>query len=354
MTASADPAGDTGDATTVLETAPPPVSPAEAQAIGRQHFGIEGKATPLAGERDHNFRITTAGGQSYVLKISHPDEPADVVDFQVRALEHIALADPTFPVPAIIPDAGGSATVTVPVGSAPARICRMLTFMEGTMLHEAPPSPALDRNLGAFQARLGRAMRGFFHPAAGTDLLWDIRRIGTARALAGDTMPAAKRDAIDRAAEAYRSDVLPLLPGLRAQVVHNDMSRSNIVVDPASGDQVAGVIDFGDMMHAPLVCDIAVGASYRWTPDEHPLAGAARFLAGYTSAEPLEDEEVRVLFPLIKARLALVCAIVDWQVRRFPENSDYVSRWNAEITQSLLRLTDVPNSEATEILLNAR
>ena len=344
---------DRSEAGKVLEAAPPHVSAAQAVEISRKHFGIEGTALPMASERDHNFRVTTAGGKSYVLKISHPEESVQVVDFQIRALEHIARADPWLPVPAVVPTDAGDATATVQLGGAPPRIARMLTFMEGKLLQEAAPNAVLDRNLGSFLARLGRAMRGFFHPAAGTDLLWDIRRIGTARSMIGDFVEMPKRRAIERAAEEYRTVAEPILPRLRAQVVHNDMSRSNVVVDFGNSGEVRGIIDFGDMMHAPLACDIAVGASYRWTPSEHPLAGAARFVAGYKSVQALEDEELSVLFTLIKARLALVCAIVEWQLRRFPEKREYVSRWNIEVTQSLLRLMEVSHSEAVDILLQA-
>jgi Ser/Thr protein kinase RdoA (MazF antagonist) len=353
MNGRALPLDDRSEAGKVLDAAAPHVSTAQAAEISRVHFGIEGVAQPMASERDHNFRLTAAGGKSYVLKISHPDEPVEVVDFQVRALEHIARADPGLPAPAVVPTSAGAATVAAALDGTSPRLCRMLTFMRGKLLQDAAPSPVLDRNLGSFLARLGKAMRGFFHPAAGTDLLWDIRRIGTVRSMTGDTMHASKRRAVELAADEYLTVVEPILSRFRAQVVHNDMSRSNVVVDPGTGERVTGIIDFGDMMHAPLVCDIAVGASYRWTPDEHPLAGAARFVAGYKSVLALEDEEVSVLFTLIKARLALVCAIVEWQVRRFPEKREYVSRWNSEITQSLLRLTEVSRSEAADILLRA-
>ena len=56
---------------------------------------------------------------------------------------------------------------------------------------------------------------------------------------------------LDRLAE----QVLPALEGMRAQVIHNDVSCMNTLVE---GDRVVGVIDFGDLIHAPLVCDFAV------------------------------------------------------------------------------------------------
>ena len=54
----------------------------------------------------------------------------------------------------------------------------------------------------------------------------------------------------------FETRVAPVLPGLRAQVIHADMSLDNVLL----GDdlRVSGIVDFGDMTHAPLVCDLAV------------------------------------------------------------------------------------------------
>ncbi len=347
------PAASDVDLGEVLETAAPPVSRAQASEIARAHFGVDGIATPMTSERDHNFRISTADGPSFVLKISHPAEDPAVVDFQISGLNHIARVAPDLPVPRVVPATGGTPTALIGGGTTSERIARLLTFMPGRLLQDAAPDPALDGILGVLLARLGRALRGFFHPAAGTDLLWDIRKISAAGSLLESVANPGTRAAIHRVIDDYHLYAMPALPKLRAQVVHNDMSRSNVVLDEQEPRRVSGVIDFGDMMHAPLICDVAVGASYRWSPGEHPLAGAARFVAGYRSNQTLEDEEIAVLFDLIKARLALVCAVVNWQAERFPEKRDYVMRWQTEIADSLLSLAEVSRSEAQDVLLSA-
>ena len=58
--------------------------------------------------------------------------------------------------------------------------------------------------------------------------------------------------ALDR----FDAQVAPVLGGLRAQVVHNDLGRANVLVDDRGA--VSGIIDFGDMTHTALVCDLAV------------------------------------------------------------------------------------------------
>ena len=76
---------------------------------------------------------------------------------------------------------------------------------------------------------------------------------------------------------------------------------------------MAGVIDFGDMLEAPLIVDVAIGASYLRALEGNPLAGIAKFLAGYHSVTPLEIPEVNMLFDLIKTRLAASVSILSWR-----------------------------------------
>jgi Ser/Thr protein kinase RdoA (MazF antagonist) len=105
------------------------------------------------------------------------------------------------------------------------------------------------------------------------------------------------------------------------------------------------------MLHAPLICDVAIGAIYRWTPDEHPLAGAARFVGGYRSIQPLEEIEIELLLDLMRARLTLTAAIVQWQADRFPEKRDYVLRRNAEIWTSIEHLSEISRDSARSYFL---
>jgi Ser/Thr protein kinase RdoA (MazF antagonist) len=62
------------------------------EAFAAERYGLSGTFTPLASERDLNFRVTPAQGASVVLKISNLHEPREMVELEVAALEHIARA----------------------------------------------------------------------------------------------------------------------------------------------------------------------------------------------------------------------------------------------------------------------
>ena len=110
-----------------------------------------------------------------------------------------------------------------------------------------------------------------------------------------------------------------MLPNLRAQVIHSDLNPDNMLVDPNDRDQVAGVIDFGDMLHAPLIADPAIGCSYLKVTDGNPLTLMSEFIAGYQGVMPLEQAEIGILFELIQARLAASISILASMLVSIPE-----------------------------------
>ena len=78
-----------------LESTPPAVGEEAARQILRVSFGVEAVSLkPLAGERDQNFRVDTADGQRFLLKISNPADDGPILAMQCAALRHIELVDP--------------------------------------------------------------------------------------------------------------------------------------------------------------------------------------------------------------------------------------------------------------------
>ncbi len=111
----------------------------------------------------------------------------------------------------------------------------------------------------------------------------------------------------------FESHVAPVLGGLRAQVVHNDMGRANVLVDDSGA--VSGIIDFGDMTHTALVCDLAVAMADVLNGRADAMHAAPAMIAGYRSVTPLEPEEAAVLADLVAARLAITAVIMSKHVR---------------------------------------
>jgi 4-aminobutyrate aminotransferase-like enzyme/Ser/Thr protein kinase RdoA (MazF antagonist) len=275
-----------------------------------ERFGIAGELTELHSERDRNYLIVTADGTRALLKVHNPAETRHAVEMQTLALEHIATVDPGLPVCMPIPTVDGAAWVEVTANDGRDCLARLLTWLDG---HHARRdelgAPAL-HDWGATAARLGRALSGFFHPAMGWSTPWDIKRFTTLRdwtpALGGD-----ERRVVERLLDRFDQRVAPALAGMRGQLVHNDLSRGNVLVD--STGAISGITDFGDMTHTALVCDLAVTIADVLDGRPGSVELAIAMISGYHSVVPLDVEEVRLLADLMTARCAAAITITAWR-----------------------------------------
>lgn len=318
----------------VLSSAPPLLSDAEALGLARLHFGVAGAIKRLTSERDLNIRITATdqgAGQAYVLKLANPAEPAAVTDLQTKALLH--LEGSGLPVPRVIRTTAGATEVFTPHGTL-----RLLTYLEGVPQHLTPRSPEQARAMAAMAARLTLGLAGFAHRAAGYVLQWDIKQAGALRPMlpaVPDDLQGLARAALDR------FDVIaPQLAGLRWQVVHNDLNPHNVLVSQDNPDQIAGVLDFGDMVHTPLICDAAIAASYCVDP-ARPLESLLNFARAYHAVLPLLSAEVRLFPDLVATRMLTTITIASARAARYPDNAPYILRNVATARDGLTALASM-------------
>jgi Ser/Thr protein kinase RdoA (MazF antagonist) len=313
------------DRTDPLTSPPPAFADAAARQILRDGFALEASLTPLPGERDQNFRAvtttTTGGGERFLLKISNPADGRDILGMQTAALAHIERADPALPVMRTLPAASGEPWIEVTGPDGRDCAVRLFTFLPGRRTGSAAlTAPAL-RDYGRVAARLGRALRGFFHPAADYEILWDLTHAVKLRPLLGHLPGAARQAQVSRILDRFEARVVPVLPGLRAQVIHADMSLDNVLLDEDL--QVSGIVDFGDMTHAPLVFDLAVAIADVLADRGDAIDAAEAMIAGYTSVTPLEDEEAAILADLVATRLAMAVTVIAWRRGLYPEHAGY-------------------------------
>jgi len=309
----------------VLEAPPPRFSLADAAEIARRVFGIDGDATALESERDQNVRIRVPDGIGFVLKISNAAEDPAVVDMQTEALRHIARTDPSVPVPRMHPSVDGEYHPRVTDDEGNTSLVRLIDFMPGRV-YEAPElSLEALQGYGASAARVGRAMRGFFHPAAQQILLWDVRNGALLRPLLAYVEDADVRGVIERVLDRFDARVAPVFEQLRAQVIHGDMTNQNVLLDDR--ETVTGVIDFGDMSHTALVCDLASVLDSLLADRNDVYDAADAMIRGFGEVTPLEEDEVELLPAILAVRASAAVVIPSWRVIEHPEVADYITGW---------------------------
>ena len=307
-----------------LESTPPAFGAEAVTRILREGFGVESPSlTPLDGERDQNFRVDTPGGQRFLFKISNPADGPAVVGLQTAALRHIEQVDPGLPVMRALPTAAGEPWVEVPGPDGRSYPARLFTFLPGKVTPNTALTTQAIWSFGQTTARLGRALRGFFHPAADYGILWDITRAPELRPLLTHLGDGARKAQVTRVLDRFETRVAPVLPGLRAQVIHNDMSLYNVLLDDDL--RVSGIVDFGDMTHAALVCDLAVSVADVLHGRADAIEAAEAMIGGYVSVTPLEDEEAGLLADLVATRLATEVTVTAWRVGLYPDNAAYAA-----------------------------
>jgi 4-aminobutyrate aminotransferase-like enzyme/Ser/Thr protein kinase RdoA (MazF antagonist) len=296
----------------VLDSAPPRFTAEDAARIAADVFGLHGTASPLGSERDQAFLL-----ESGVLKISNSGEDEAVLDLEEAAIAHVAAVDPELP-------------VARPLAARARFDGHQVRLFERRHGHKGGPEldDAAVREIATMHARLCVALRSFFHPAAGRELLWTLSATPQLRPLLDEIADPARQALVARMLDRYEGRVQPEWQRLRGQVVHGDFNLDNLLLD--RDDRVSGILDFGDCCHTALAADVAVAlASFlRGRPTDDAFRVARIALDGFTSRLPLEPLELELLGDLVGARLAAIVSISAWRARRFPENAEYIEAWD--------------------------
>jgi len=329
-----------------LSVAAETIQLAQAEQLTSRYFGIEGCASRLTSERDQNFKIVAADGREYALRVTNHAEDPEVNDLQVSALLHVERVDPAIPVPRVFHTLDGQPHLRLPFEQGHLRAVRLLSYLPGTPLNTVAHTSVHRKELGTHLANLDRALRDFSHHAAGHELAWDIQHASGVRPLINHIPDVGRRALAERFLAAFETHAKPVLPSLRAQIIHNDLNFYNVLVDPKAHERLVGILDFGDMVYSPLIVDVAVGASYHMNTVDDPWDAVGDFVAAYHAVSPLERDEIDLLYDLIAARFVVTVAITGWRAERYPENSAYILKNNATAWRGLAHLSTLQRDEA--------
>jgi 4-aminobutyrate aminotransferase-like enzyme/Ser/Thr protein kinase RdoA (MazF antagonist) len=325
----------------------PKFTESEAIDLARELYGITAVAArDLPSDRDQNFYLEEAGGQAYVLKIAGSADEEAILDLQNQALLHLNRGDDlAFPVPHPLETVDGRLMATVPGADGLVHFVRLLTHIPGGLLVDVKPqTEALLAESGRLFGRLDAALLNFSHPAMERDLHWYLDQAPeTLAKYAGTIQDPHKRALVDQFLARFMAEVKPLLNRLRRGVIHGDGNDHNILVSTA-GDgprHVAGVIDFGDVVHTCIVFEPAILAAYLMLDKEDPLAAAVSVIGGYHEELPLTEQEVALLPALIAIRLCISVSLSAFQQAQEPDNP-YLSVSERPAWKMLACLAEMP------------
>ncbi len=333
-----------------LRVTPPDLDRTQLTELAQDAFGLTGTLRPLYSERDQNHRITDGAGRDWVMKVFNADEDEGVIACQLGALHHLAEVDPGLPVPlARRTRDGADWAIAVGPDGRSWRVC-VLSFLPGQLADDASLGPVDYHHIGAMIARLQRGLRGYLHPAAhGRHLLWDVRELVHLRDRARHLGPG--RAQAEALIDDFEHAVLPRLGALRAQVIHGDIHAHNLILGP--DNRVTGLIDFGDMFHGPAILDLADALPDFTHGTDQTEAMWSALVAGFHSVQPVETEELDLLYDLMVARQLLTQIITATRAVETPDAADYIGEAGFGEAATLDRMTAIGRDRATAIFAAA-
>jgi len=352
VTNTSDTNENSGD---VFNTSAPDNSIEYTAKLAKQHFGINVvKAELLACERDQIFLLTDDTGTNFVWRFTHPAEDRLVSNFQTQAMLHITEQAPEIPIPRIIKSLNGESETIVTMECGQESVIRVISFLSGIPMTKAGVcSTALRQNMAKTLAELDIALQGFSHKAQHNKLLWDTQHVLDLRKLLVNVQDESLRAIAAQVLDNFEQFVVPVLPSLRAQVIHNDLNYSNAMVENADSTELAGIIDFGDIVYAPLIQELGVAGAYHLLDTEQPLENVVQLVATYHKTIALKANELDVLFDFIITRCVMTLLITEWRAAMYPENRDYILRNQVASVKGLKRLMKLGRVAGREILYQA-
>lgn len=276
-------------------------------AVLKNTWDITAELSRLDGEYDLNFLVKGDDGQDYVLKAMRPGCETWLVDMQIQALKHIGTHSPDLPCPMVMPTPKGASMLELADETGALRLVWLQSKLPGRCYAEVTvKSQELIHHIGQVLGCAASALQGFQHSGLQRDFKWDLMQAGwiaTNLSCVGDSN---RRAVLDDIAQDF-SEIEPTLAEFPKQAIHNDANDYNILVSGTLNDsrRVSGLIDLGDMCAAPRICDLAIAAAYVVLDHSTPETALAALVSGYHDANPLCPAEIDLLWPLLRARLAV-------------------------------------------------
>ncbi len=285
-------------------------------------FNIKGIATQLPGEIELNFLLTVTEKEKYVFKVESANRDSANLALQNAALKHLANKNLSFQLPKIIANKQGETITRFTKEDGQQVYLRLLTWVEGRLLAKVNPhSPQLLENLGATCGQLCEGLKDFEHPAAHHYFKWDSSNASWIKNHLDVFDSPKKRVLIEYFLALFQTEVEPVLPSLRKSINYNDANDYNVLVNnDLANPQIAGVIDFGDIVHTHTINEVAIAAAYALMDKAAPLDAACAIVQGFNAVFPITEKECQVIFPLIAARLMISVTVSSINQQAEPDN----------------------------------
>jgi len=270
-------------------------------------WGITAKISSLDGELDLNLKATCSDGRLYLLKVMRPFCDVSLVQMQCEALSHIHDRPHRCKVSSVVPSLLGDNYITLSDETGTERLAWVLSFIDGVRYAEfKPKTEPLVSHIGTSLAQLHIALDGFEHDHLQREFKWNLLQASWIC----EKLPVIadkNRRALLSSIMAEYHQLTSRVKALPTVAIHGDINDYNLLVSASITEKpsISGIIDFGDMCAGPRVCDIAIAGAYIMLDHPQPEHALCSLVSAYHSILPLSAEELDLIYPLLRSRMAV-------------------------------------------------
>ncbi|UCH84923.1 MAG: phosphotransferase, partial [Candidatus Latescibacterota bacterium] len=323
------------------------ISSQSIKAVLAGEYGIEcRRITRLTGENE-NYLIQSADGRESVLKFAGADQNSESIELENVSIEQASRASVGLDLPRFIPTGKGRIEATVHLDDGQTVSARLTEYVAGTSWCDAMPvGQPQARDLGRTLAKLDLELAKVTTHLIRRTHRWDLTKASQHRRVASLIGDTKRRRIFEWYFQLYSACALPFFKNLPHTLIHNDANDENVLLRDG---EIAGLLDFGDCLYNPTVCEVAIAIAYAMLDQPDPLPIGAALLSGYYSERRLSPEEIAVIYPLICGRWCVTVAVAAERRQIDPDHPDwFVTEERA--WRSLERFTQIEPYDATKAL----
>ena len=270
-----------------------------------ENFDINASLEKLDGEFDLNFLVKTEDNDKYILKVMRVGCDPSLINMQCAAIRSVE--GKNLFTPAIITTNSATDFATLIDENGHERLVWLIKAIDGICYAKImPKSINLANDLGSKIGALSKALEKFDHPYLDRDFKWNLMQANWITEHLNLIQDSPRKNILVNIIKEYTS-VLNEAKKLPYFAIHNDLNDYNILVTSniLDGVKVSGLIDFGDMVRGPHICEVAIACAYIILDQDNPISILSNFVGSYHQKNSLTEDELELLFIFIKMRLAV-------------------------------------------------
>ena len=288
----------------------------------------------LNSERDKNFLIVlNSSTKKFVIKISNTVESKKLLDLQDYVLKEL---NKNLILKKFIPEKIHSNIKIYSDLNNRKCFVRILSYIDGKMYANSKQNSELERSLGILLGYLSKELQNLMKPSALRKFEWDPSNIKWINKEIKNFQGKNKNIILKNLLE-HKIFVTKNINNLRFSLTHGDANNYNLVV---KNNKVSGLLDYGDMIYAPTINDLAVSLSYALMKKDNIYSTLREIIISYNTIFKITYEEIFSLMTLVKARLTITVVMAERQRKKFPDNK-YLSISEKDAWDLLYKLDSI-------------